>query len=407
MIGKVFPMNLKKQLACLYTNYFFTGLRITDAVWVALLAARGFSLWEIGFAESVFHIVSLLCEVPSGMAADLLGRKKTLVVGGVCVVLYNLLMAFAPNLFFICVAMGLYALANAMFTGTFSALTYDSLKTAGRERDYIKVDAKASIFMKLASALGALASLLAGVLTSAGYYLADAAVSAVSALAAANLTEPVVTDEQAAREKHILQELPARLRVHILDSLDCLCSSTPARRIIMADAVISLPSYLTSMFVQQRLTEQGWAMEWLFLPGLLAGAAGMAGASLGRRLHPKRLRALYFGCALLVGTGTLLAGAAPALLCAAGPVLVQGALSVWFLHSMQRLNDAIPSDRRATLISVDSMAYSLLMIPASPLVGLVGDLTGQAGAGLCVLCALVVVSGLAAAGKTRYNGRGA
>ena len=73
----------------------------------------------------------------------------------------------------------------------------------------------------------------------------------------------------------------------------------------------------------------------------------------------------------------------------------------------QRLNDVIPSDRRATLISVDSMAYSLLMIPASPLVGLVGDLTGQAGAGLCVLCALVVVSGLAAAGKTRYNGRGA
>ena len=86
---------------------------------------------------------------------------------------------------------------------------------------------------------------------------------------------------------------------------------------------------------------------------------------------------------------------------------MQGALSVWFLHSMQRLNDAIPSDRRATLISVDSMAYSLLMIPASPLVGLVGDLTGQAGAGLCVLCTLVVVSGLAAAGQTRYNGRGA
>ena len=39
-------MNLKKQLACIYTNNFFSGLRITDAVWVALLAARGFSLWE-------------------------------------------------------------------------------------------------------------------------------------------------------------------------------------------------------------------------------------------------------------------------------------------------------------------------------------------------------------------------
>ena len=30
-------MNLKKQLACIYTNNFFSGLRITDAVWVALL----------------------------------------------------------------------------------------------------------------------------------------------------------------------------------------------------------------------------------------------------------------------------------------------------------------------------------------------------------------------------------
>lgn len=400
-------MNLQKQLRCVYLHAFTSTLRFTDAVWVALLAARGFTLAQIGLAEGVFHGVSLLCEVPSGMAADLLGRRRTLIFGGALGVVSAATMAFAPSLAFICAGMGLKALGYNLLSGTTEALTYDSLKTAGRERDYIKVDAKASIFMKLASALGALASLLAGVLTSAGYYLADAAVSAVSALAAANLTEPVVTDEQAAREKHILQELPARLRVHILDSLDCLCSSTPARRIIMADAVISLPSYLTSMFVQQRLTQQGWAMEWLFLPGLLAGAAGMAGASLGRRLHPKRLRALYFGCALLVGTGTLLAGAAPALLCAAGPVLVQGALSVWFLHSMQRLNDAIPSDRRATLISVDSMAYSLLMIPASPLVGLVGDLTGQAGAGLCVLCALVVVSGLAAAGKTRYSGRGA
>ena len=34
-------LNLKKQLACIYTNNFFSGLRITDAVWVALLAARG------------------------------------------------------------------------------------------------------------------------------------------------------------------------------------------------------------------------------------------------------------------------------------------------------------------------------------------------------------------------------
>lgn len=137
-------LNLKKQLACIYTSDFFSGLRITDAVWVALLAARGFSLWEIGLAESVFHVVSLLCEVPSGMAADLLGRKKTLVSGGVCMVLQSLLMAFASDLFTICFAMGLNALAMTMFSGTTTALLYDSLKQEGCEEKYIQVSANSS-----------------------------------------------------------------------------------------------------------------------------------------------------------------------------------------------------------------------------------------------------------------------
>ena len=301
----------------------------------------------------------------------------------------------------------LKALGYNMISGTAEALIYDSLKMAGREKDYIKVDANASICMKIATALGSLASLLAGVLRYAGYYLADAVSALLSALAAARLEEPIVTDEQAARERHALRELPARLRVHILDSADCLRGSALARRLIAADAVISLPSYLTSMFVQQRLTEQGGAMEWLFLPGLLAGAAGMAGTALGRRLHPRTLRGLYLACALTIGAGALLAGAAPAWACAVGPMLVQGALAVWFLHSMQRMNESISSDRRATLISVDSMTYSLLMIPASPMLGWLGDAAGSAGVGPCLLGAMVAASGLAVAAKTRYNRRGA
>lgn len=157
-------MNLQKQLRCVYLHAFTSTLRFTDAVWVALLAARGFTLAQIGLAEGVFHGVSLLCEVPSGMAADLLGRRRTLIFGGALGVVSAATMAFAPSLAFICAGMGLKALGYNLLSGTTEALTYDSLKTAGRERDYIKVDAKASIFMKLASALGALASLLAGVL---------------------------------------------------------------------------------------------------------------------------------------------------------------------------------------------------------------------------------------------------
>lgn len=389
-------LNLKKQLACIYTSDLFSGLRITDAVWVALLAARGFSLWEIGLAESVFHVVSLLCEVPSGMAADLLGRKKTLVSGGVCMVLQSLLMAFASDLFTICFAMGLNALAMTMFSGTTTALLYDSLKQEGCEEEYIQVSANGSQISMLANAIGSMASILNQFLGYAGFYLLNAAFEGASALANLLLAEPIVTESQASREKHALPEQFCQL---VRDSLHVLRTCPMAVKLIASSALISVPSYLTKMFLQQRLVELGWPTELLFLPLLLGGLACVAGTEIGRRVRCRSMRRLYTACALLCGVGTLLVGAAPAWGGILGMMLVQGVLEVYLLHESQKLNDAIPSDQRATLISVDGMAYSLLMIPASPLVGAVGDAFGQAGAGLALLGGVIVLSGVALLGK--------
>lgn len=392
-------LNLKKQLACIYTSDLFSGLRITDAVWVALLAARGFSLWEIGLAESVYHIVSLLCEVPSGMAADLLGRRKTLLSGGVLTVTCNLLMAFAPNLFTICFAMGLNALAMTMFSGTTTALLYDSLKQEGCEEKYIQVSANSSQISMLANAIGSLASLLKRFLGFAGFYLLSAAFEGVSTAALALMEEPIVTKAQANREKHPLRTLPEQFRQLVRDSLHVLHTCPMAGKLIASSALISVPSYLTKMFLQQRLVELGWPTELLFLPLLLGGLACVAGTEIGRRVRCRSMRRLYTACALLCGVGTLLVGAAPAWGGILGMMLVQGVLEVYLLHESQKLNDAIPSDQRATLISVDGMAYSLLMIPASPLVGAVGDAFGQAGAGLALLGGVIMLSGVALLGK--------
>lgn len=385
-------INLKQQLGCVYMSNFFSGLRITDAVWVALLAARGFSLWEIGLAESVFHVVSLLCEVPSGMAADLLGRKKALVFGGALAVTYNLLMAFAPNLFAICFAMALNALYNTMFSGTFTALIYDSLKLEGREDEYIQVSANGSQISMLANAVGSLASLLKRFLGFAGFYLLSAAFEGVSTLACLFMKEPIVTEAQANRQKQTLRDLPGQFAQLVKDSLQILHTSPLAVKLIASSAVISVPSYLTKMFLQQRLVELGWPTEMLFLPLLLGGVSCVLGTEIGRRVRFRSMRRFYAVCSLLCGAGTLLVGVAPAWGGIFGMMLVQSVLEVYLLHESQKLNDAIPSDQRATIISVDSMAYSLLMIPASPLVGAVGDLFGQAGAGLALLGIVVAVS---------------
>ena len=126
--------------------------------------------------------------------------------------------------------------------------------------------------------------------------------------------------------------------------------------------------------------------------GMLASALGSLAST---------LRRFYTVCALLVGGGAFLVGAAPTWGGILGMMLVQGVLEVWLLHADQRLNALISSDQRATLISVDSMAYSILMIPASPFVGAVGDLFGQAGAGLALLGVLTAASGTAVLAKRR------
>lgn len=66
---------IQKQIRKLYASSVLGNLSLTGA-WVAILASRGYSLIEIGIAETVFHITSLLLEIPSGILADVFGRKK-------------------------------------------------------------------------------------------------------------------------------------------------------------------------------------------------------------------------------------------------------------------------------------------------------------------------------------------
>ena len=120
-------MRIKNQIAKLYGLEFLTAFGLAQVVWVALLAQRGFSLAEIGAAEGFFHLVSFLCEVPSGMAADLLGRRRTLIsacfvraAGAVC-------MACSVSFAGVLCAMGLHAFSYNLLSGTREAITYDSL----------------------------------------------------------------------------------------------------------------------------------------------------------------------------------------------------------------------------------------------------------------------------------------
>lgn len=392
-------MNLNKQLFRLNAFGFFACLRIPDAVWVVLLTARGFSLWEIGLAEGIFHIVGLVGEIPSGMAADLLGRRRSLAMAGICGMVSALLMAFSTSFVHVCLSMVFSALASNFISGSDEALLYDSLLQSGREMDYLSASARYCQIQNLGSMLSNAASLLSGILGYIGFYLFDALVCLLRVLSAGSLTEPVVTRDQQFREKQPLSYLMQRFRNHVRQVLEFLLSYPYLVFVMLADGLIGLPGYLTLMFLQQRLHELGMDSVWLGIPVMCLSLSRMFGVFIGERLKSIQLRRLYTVCALLVGAGTVCAGTAPVVPAVLGAMTASGAMDAWVLHLQKYLNERFPSDRRATLVSVNMMAYSMLMVLASPFVGWIGDICGTAGAGLCVLGVVVAIAGIVGFGN--------
>lgn len=395
------PQSLRRQLRCSYTYSFVLTLNITGAVWVALLAARGYSLWQIGASEGVFHVVSLLAEVPSGMAADLLGRRRALALSGVMAALAALLMAFEQNFLWVCASMALSALAYNLVSGTQEALVYDSLKEAGQSERFLSVETITTQVETAGAAIGKLAGALTGVLGFTAFYLVDTGISLLRTVAAAGLREPAATPEQQARRaaplRTLLAELPASLHTHVTETADFLRRSPRVLRYIFAGALIDLPAFLTLMYLQQRLTDIGLPTAFLGAVLMLCEVGYPLGCWIGGRLRPRRLGWLYGICTAGCGLCTLAMGAAPLAGAVAGGAGFAMFGTIWSLHARKRLNDWFPSERRATLISVDSMAYSLLMIPASPLTGWIGDVAGSAGAGLMALGAVLLAAAVATA----------
>lgn len=157
-----------KQIKTLYASSIIGGLSLTSA-WVAILASGGCSLIEIGIAETVFHITSLLLKIPSGVLADVFGRKRMLLVGTIMNMLGCVVMIGSDNLVHVCIAMACFASSYNFVSGTGDALAYDSLKLVNRQDEDVKYESNQLIIYRLSEGIS---TLCAGFAIRIGYRLA-------------------------------------------------------------------------------------------------------------------------------------------------------------------------------------------------------------------------------------------
>ncbi len=287
--------NIKAQIRKLYCIDSFGALMIAGASWVALLAARGFSTFEIGWFESIFHVVSMVCEVPSGAVADVFGRKKSMVMAQIMSMLAAMLMIFTDSFLSIAIAMGVSALSYNLASGTREALAYDSMALAGTEKDYERFVSTDMIIYEIFSSL---ATLLAGVALLLGYrraYLVDIIMGSVALLFALSLSEVHA-------QGHESMDVASRFKDVTVGSVKFIKENRKARLIILFNASIGAVAVLIGFFLQAKLPEVGLKAIYLgpalFIIGM-SGAVGSKSITYFDKLGYKTIGLISFVGALL------------------------------------------------------------------------------------------------------------
>ena len=359
-------MNIKKQLRKLYLYELISGFQIVDAVWVVFLLQRGFSIAQVGIAEGVFHVVSMCCEIPSGMVADLIGRKRTLVLSGLVLAAGSLCMVLINAFPMILVAMGLNALSYNLVSGSREALTYDSLLEAGAQEEYLRVSA---IQEKLYLFVFAAANLFSVVTVSLGYekgYLISMVQGICCSIVALRLWDP---GRENTKQQEKNRNWTRILKKHVIESGRFFVTHGFAARRMLISGVAAAGYYIVFMLLQQHLVEQGLQAKWIGIPLLLISFGGMAGASLGEKTGKVKIKFLLLVGGVLEGVLIVFSGMPALPGCVLAAAFAHGISEMLAIRIGDENQKVFSSEVRATMVSVESMVYSVVMVVLSPVVG--------------------------------------
>ena len=117
---------------------FFKNLRFFESFLILFFLEKGLTYVEIGFLYSIRSITIVLTEIPGGVVADALGRRKTLLTAFFVYIVSFFTFYFSNSYAILALAMLLYALADAFRSGVHKAMIFNYLQKENRA--YQKTD---------------------------------------------------------------------------------------------------------------------------------------------------------------------------------------------------------------------------------------------------------------------------
>ena len=355
-------LNIEKQIRKLYASSVLGNLSLTGA-WVAILAARGYNLVDIGIAETVFHITSLIFEIPSGVLADVFGRKKMLIVSSIMRMIGNIIMILSDNLFTVCLSIAFHALSYNFSSGTGDALAYDSLKAANAESRFERFESDQLVIYRLCSGIS---TLCAGFALFIGHRLAygtDLITGMIQIAVLMSLSEMYApAPEQSG-------SIAARLAICLKESFTFMKSAKRAMKLMIVNSLIGAADTLLLFFLQAKLPERGIPHRLLGAALLFMEIGGIIGSKLITKLPKLSYRCVFCISSVMVLAGIVAEHSPMYAVMALGGFIAAVADDALQVRTNVLLQDMFPSEQRATLTSLESFTFSVIMIVLSPLAG--------------------------------------
>lgn len=122
---------------------------------------KGITASQILIINGFYLAFKVICQLPSVMIADFIGKRKTIIIGNIFLMMSMLILIFLPGAFSVVLAFFFYAFGYSLKLNSESNLLYDSVSTRGGDGIYTKLDGRGA---SLHNILEGMASFVAGFL---------------------------------------------------------------------------------------------------------------------------------------------------------------------------------------------------------------------------------------------------
>jgi MFS family permease len=340
------------------------------AIMVLFYQQRGLSFSKIMLLQSFYYFAKVLSEVPTGALADRFGRKKSLVIG-------SFFHSFAYLLIFLSHSFVLFNLGEiiagismSFAYGADSALAYDTLKSLGREKEYQKIEGNGHSMRLLSFAIFAPIGGLLATLNLALPYLASSIVIFFSGVLALTFIEPQKEGSKVEKLKGSRFEVRKKYYHEIGKSLNLMLDEKKILWLVLFFSLVFLATRLGFWTYQPYMKKVGIPLS---LFGVVFACFHLFAAVVSK--YADRIeKTLKENLTLMIMPFLVIVSF----------VLMSRFLFLWsvsFILFQQvsmathepilknYLNRHIPSDVRATMLSVQNMAGNLLFAVTAPFLG--------------------------------------